>query len=429
MTKVLLIYPYFQTGKNQDILFHPLGIASLSARLLSLGIDVMKLDCTFMTPDEAVETAGAYQADIVGIYAMSTMSKNAFMLLDKIRTINNTCIYVAGGPLPTLYPAKFADAFDFVFRGEAAISFPDFCLEYSKSTSKKAFLKDLEPSCYPGIFSHKNGPMDEAPMHLSEDQLNAQPNPDRSGFDHGIYQRMSEEKGGNKTASIMMTYGCPYHCDFCSKPIYGEWLRYRSMDKIFEEIRDIISLGYDFLWIADDTFTCNEDFLKRFCLRMIMEELDIKWSCLSRVDGMCDGTYALMKRAGCRKVFLGIESGNDRVLKSMGKGTDTSMIRHSVAAFQKYGLSCSGFFIVGYPGETIETIEETFAFALSLGLDQMSFNVPYPLPGSKLFQRLKGLGDDDWDFENETRFLYESEFDEQWLKKRIQETIQSGLPV
>jgi len=120
-------------------------------------------------------------------------------------------------------------------------------------------------------------------------------------------------------------------------------------------------------------------------------------------------------------VYLGIESGNDQVLKMMNKGTNTAMIRKAVEAFKKNSLSCSGFFIVGYPGETEETIKETFAFASSLELDRVSFNVPYPLPGSKLFERVNGVIDDDWDFENETRFLFESKFDVQWLKKMIQE--------
>jgi anaerobic magnesium-protoporphyrin IX monomethyl ester cyclase len=419
---VLLIYPYFQTGKNHDTLLHPIGIAMLSAKLKALGIHAMTLDCTFMTLEEAEGIARIYKPDITGIYVMTTMTKSALILLDKVKESNETCIFVAGGPLPTLYPGKFAEKFDFVFQGEAAISFPDFCMDYSKSQPISKFLVRMDASKYPGIFSEKYGPIDEPVMHLSENEINAQPNPDRSGFDHETYQRRSWERTKKKTASIMMTYGCPHHCDFCSKPIFGDQLRCRTLDKIFEEIRDIISLGYDALWIADDTFTCKEGFLKQFCLRLIREELGISWSCLSRVDPMDEETYQLMKNSGCNKVYLGIESGNNQVLELMNKGTNTNMIRTAVAAYKNSGLACSGFFIVGYPGETVETIEETFSFALSLGLSEVSFNVPYPLPGSKLFERVKGVIDDDWDFENETRFLYESEFDVQWLKMRIQET-------
>ncbi|MBU4440425.1 MAG: hypothetical protein KJ779_12720, partial [Firmicutes bacterium] len=112
----------------------------------------------------------------------------------------------------------------------------------------------------------------------------------------------------------------------------------------------------------------------------------------------------------------------DQILELMNKRTTTNGIRAGVQVFKRNGVDCAGFFIVGYPGETIETIEETLAFSLSLDLEESSFNVPYPLPGSKLYQRVSGISDDDWTIENETRFLYQSEFDENWLKKRIRET-------
>jgi anaerobic magnesium-protoporphyrin IX monomethyl ester cyclase len=152
------------------------------------------------------------------------------------------------------------------------------------------------------------------------------------------------------------------------------------------------------------------------------EKLNITWSCLSRVDTISNETASLMKSAGCSKVYLGIESGNDDVLKLMNKKIDLKKVVKGVETFKNNGISCAGFFIVGYPGETVDTIEETFNFALSLGLDEISFNVPYPLPGSKLYEKVSDISEDDWNFENETRFLYKSDFDEKWLKKRIEET-------
>jgi anaerobic magnesium-protoporphyrin IX monomethyl ester cyclase len=225
----------------------------------------------------------------------------------------------------------------------------------------------------------------------------------------------------------MMTYGCPFSCDFCSKPVFGSQVRYRSLDSVFEEIRDIISYGYDSLWIADDLFTCDERFLNEFCKRLLSEGLKISWSCLSRVDTITDETARSMKIAGCSKVYLGIESGNDEVLEIMNKKIDLKKVVKGVGIFKSNGIKCAGFFIVGYPGETLKTIEETFSFALSLGLDEISFNVPYPLPGSKLFERVSDVSEDDWNFENETRFLYKSDFDEKWLKKRIEETKEEFL--
>jgi len=420
--KVLLVYPYFYTGIKRDQIFPALGIGMLSAVLKEKGLEVMTLDCTFLTQEEALSRAENFNPDIAGFYVMTTLANNAFRLAGKLRELNPACIIAAGGPLPTLYPERFAGRFDLVFRGEAARSFPDFCRDYLNSEDRQMFTKSILPELYPGIYSTGAVCLSSEVEHLPKEEIDAMPVPDRSGFDHEKYQSLGIECSGKKTASIMMTYGCPFSCDFCSKPIFGNKVRYRSLDRIFEEIRDIMSYGYDHLWIADDLFTYNEEFLRGFCERLRAEGIDISWSCLSRVDTISGDTARMMRDAGCSKVYLGIESGSDEVLKLMNKKIDLKKVMSGVETFKSSGIDCAGFFIVGYPGETVETIESTFAFALSLSLDEISFNVPYPLPGSKLFERVSEISDDDWNFENETRFLYRSEFDEKWLKRRIEET-------
>ncbi|KDR96474.1 anaerobic magnesium-protoporphyrin IX monomethyl ester cyclase [Peptoclostridium litorale DSM 5388] len=422
MKKVLMIYPYFSTGIKKDQLFPPLGIAMLSGVLKGMGIEVMKLDCTFLDIDEAVKRAAEFDAQITGIYVMTTLSENALNILKRLRGKRPDSIYIAGGPLPTLYPQRFAEKFDYVFRGEATIAFTKFCSDYMASFEKTGFMEAMDPEEYPGIFSGSG--LESEPVHLEKIEIDSCPIPDRSGFDHEKYQKVSFESTGRKSASIMMTYGCPFSCDFCSKPIFGSCVRFRSLDRVFEEIYDIISYGYDSLWIADDLFTYDMGFLKMFCKRLIREDIGISWSCLSRVDSVTGDIAALMKMAGCKKVYLGIESGSDEVLRLMNKKITPKDVISGVDTFKNSGLECSGFFIVGYPGETVQTIEKTFEFALSLGLDEISFNVPYPLPGSKLYERVSGISDEDWTFENETRFLYESEFDENWLSKRIRQTME-----
>ena len=423
--KVLLVYPYFYTDAKKSQIFPPVGISILSALLKKNGIDVMILDCTFQTTEGAIKKAQECKPDITGIYVMTTLAKNALMLLGKLRELNPESIYVAGGPLPTLYPEKFARIFDYVFRGEAAKSFPAFCGDYFNAADRVEFTKNIDPSMYPGIYSFKTGFIESPAAHLTKEEIDACPLPDRESFDHKKYQEMNLGYSGKKKAFIMMSYGCPFSCDFCSKPIFGSEVRFRSLDRVFEEIRDIISYGYDELWIADDFFTYDVQFLENFCDRLIDEGRPISWSCLSRVDCVDDRIAKVMKSAGCSRVYLGIESGNDDVLKLMNKKINLATVVKGVEIFKNNGIDCVGFFIVGYPGETVETIEETFAFALSLGLDHISFNVPYPLPGSKLYERVSDISDDDWNMEKETRFLYKSEFDEKWLERRIQETYEA----
>ncbi len=229
---------------------------------------------------------------------------------------------------------------------------------------------------------------------------------------------------GSKTTSIITTFGCPFSCDFCSRPVFGNLFRRRNLDSVFDEIGQIRQLGYDSLWIADDNFTLDLEFLQEFCRRIAGR--DITWSCLSRVTGIDEEITRLMKASGCRRVYLGLETGNQDTLTLMKKRATVEEGKNAVRLFHQAGIEVAAFFIVGYPGETLPSIEDTFRFALELPLDSISFNVPYPLPGSQLFERVSKVDKSkDWNVENEVTFLYESEFDPEWLARRIGETMQA----
>jgi anaerobic magnesium-protoporphyrin IX monomethyl ester cyclase len=261
-------------------------------------------------------------------------------------------------------------------------------------------------------------------VHYPESQLGSFPLPNRSDFDHAAYQREWFEKTGTKATSIIVTLGCPYGCEFCSKPIFGNLVPRRDLDAVSAEIDQTQALGYDSLWIADDTFTLNLPYLKEFCRRMVGREMT--WSCLSRADGIEEGTVRLMNEAGCRRVYLGLESGSDATLQLMNKHITVADGINAAGLYHKVGIEVAAFFIVGYPGETTSSIEETFKLALSMPLDEISFNVPMPLPGSNLFERL-GHPDEgkDWTQENEVTFVYPSEIEERWLRRRIEETMRA----
>ncbi|MDP2981825.1 MAG: radical SAM protein, partial [Candidatus Latescibacter sp.] len=133
----------------------------------------------------------------------------------------------------------------------------------------------------------------------------------------------------------------------------------------------------------------------------------------------------VMHRAGCIKVYLGLESGSDDTLALMNKNVTVNDAMNTLDILYREGIKAAAFFLVGYPGETRESMEKTFSFALSFPFDEISFNVPYPLPGSPLYDRVKDFSlEGDWEIENETRFLYRAEFDEQWIKARISETLE-----
>jgi anaerobic magnesium-protoporphyrin IX monomethyl ester cyclase len=422
---VALIYPYFRTFADIQQLFQPLGIAYLGAEIKKMGIPVIQYDCTFEQYDNVINSIVKQKPDIIGIYTMITLSRNTFKMVQSLRKKLPHALFISGGPLPTLYPEQFAKEFDIVFRGECDISFPEFCKDYLENPLKERILKNMSLGNYDGLYISANERKVDVPAkHLSEIEVGKLQTADRSFGKHRKYQEFWKSKTGDKPATIMITKGCPFCCDFCSKPVFGNILRKRSIPDCMNEILYIKSLGYDQLWIADDCFTLDDGFLKNFCHEMIGRKINITWSCLSRVDSLGEEHAELMYKAGCRKIYLGIESGSDKTLSLMKKHFKVKDVSLMVKRINKAKIKIGAFFIVGYPGETVDSINKTFKLSLSLPLDEVSFTVPYPLPGSNLYKKIKGLNlDDDWDFENENKFIFKSQFDEAWLKNEIKNVL------
>jgi anaerobic magnesium-protoporphyrin IX monomethyl ester cyclase len=423
MNKVALVFPYFRTRSATEMLFPPLGLASLSAQLKQRGIETRIFDCTFQTFGQVSKDLLAFQPDIVGVSSMILLSRNTFRFAGFVRERLPEALLVVGGPMPTLYAEQYAGSFDLIFRGEADLSFPDFCQDYFAKHADRKKLYRLELGSYPGLYGHTLDLwVDNPTIHYSEQQIKYFPIPDRSMFDHATYQRVWTEKDASRTTSIMITLGCPFDCDFCSRPVFGHLYRKRDLGKVFEEIEQIKQLGYNQLWISDDNFTLDLALLRQFCERI--HDMDMEWTCLSRVKGIDDEIARLMKTAGCQRVYLGLESGSNETMKLMNKKANVEDGVKAVQHFKQAGMQVAGFFIVGYPGETTASIEQTFQLALSLPLDEISFNVPFPLPGSSLFNRVSGIDPaKDWSMENDVTFVYSTEFDPKWIRRRIQQTM------
>ena len=203
-------------------------------------------------------------------------------------------------------------------------------------------------------------------------------------------------------------------------------MRNRSVSNIVDEVQEIEALGYERVWFADDCFTLNSKHLMAVCEELVRRKVNVGWECLSRVDTMNGEVAAAMKRAGCLRIFFGIESGNDSVLGLMNKRITTAQAEKAVYAAKAAGLKSGAFFIVGYPGESNKTVLDTVRFASRLPLDYLSFTLPYPIPGTPLYERVKdkGVAIEDWEEPKNYhlirhKLLYAAGFSETKLKFAI----------
>lgn len=369
----------------------------MAAYLKQSGVSVEIVDCTFIKQEEALRRIIDSKPKIIGIQSMYSMKEKS---LELAQLLKSHCeLLVAGGALPTTEPEAFLENFDLAVVGEGEQTMLDIVNQFSVSGDFSQ-VKGI-------VYREKDtGQIKKTTSRTLNKDLNTFPNPSRELFDNNAYKKYYSKKFGYTTTAIMSSRGCPFSCDFCSKPVFGNDFRARAASNVVDEIEEVISLGYSRIWFADDCFTLDRERLMGICDEIIGRGLKIAFECLSRVDTLDSETVDKMKQAGCIRMFFGIESGNDSILALMKKQITIAKVRKALFLCKNSGIKAGAFFIVGYPGENDKTVLETIKFASSLPLDYLSFTLPYPIPGTPLYERLSGeLISEEWEEPKNINFV------------------------
>ncbi len=188
---------------------------------------------------------------------------------------------------------------------------------------------------------------------------------------------------------IQSARGCPYSCNYCVKS-FGQKLTYRTSDQIISEIIFLKEkFGIRSLRFIDDTFTVSPRRVMEVCQKMIDHQLNIEWTCLSRTDTLREEMLPLMKRAGCKRIYFGVESGSPKVLKYLDKEMDVQQSLQNLKSCKQHGIETLGFFLVGAPVETDEDFEMSVNYAIDADLDYVVVSAIIPYPGTPFFETLK----------------------------------------
>ncbi|MEA1929026.1 MAG: radical SAM protein, partial [Candidatus Auribacterota bacterium] len=197
---------------------------------------------------------------------------------------------------------------------------------------------------------------------------------------------------------ILTARGCPYSCKFCTtRAYYGHTWRPRKVESIVAELGLMAErYGIRDIGFWDDTFTIQPERVIAICREIIKEELDIEWICLSRVDTVSRDMLAWMKKAGCYQIQFGVESGDEDILRRLGKPVTIRQVRQAFQWCVEEGIEPVAFFMLGNPGETGESLEKTISLSLELPARYASFNIYTPYPGCELFYELRERLPADW---------------------------------
>jgi radical SAM superfamily enzyme YgiQ (UPF0313 family) len=220
--------------------------------------------------------------------------------------------------------------------------------------------------------------------------LDAIPFPDREAVPWNWYLEAWYSR--QPFMNLMTSRGCPYHCSFCLWPqsMYGHRQRFRSVENVISEVRRLVDrYGVRELNIDDGTFTTNRKRVIEFCRRVRKEKFDLIWTCNGRVDTLDDQMLAEMKKAGCKMIRLGVESGSQEVLDKIRKGLTLGQIEDGFRMVKKHGIQALGGFMFGFPYDSRKTVEETIQFAKRLSPDQVQFSISMCYPGTSLYEYAK----------------------------------------
>jgi len=386
-TKILLIRPAPIKEQFGDESFLPLGLAYIAAVLKKQNYDVKVIDQLIgkRKDDEIINFIEKFSPFAIGFTAVTPTVNSAFRLGRQIKQRFKDILLFIGGPHPSALPEEsLNNNFDFVIIGEG------------EETVLDLFKNIGRPENVPGIAFKKNGEIIKTSRREFIKDLDKLPFPARELFPSLKYYKGQEALGSKiPVGSILTSRGCPFSCTFCFKAVFGNRFRARTPENILEEwIYLIKNYNVKEIAIIDDSFTTDVSRVIKFCDLLIKEKLKIRWSCPNgiRIDiGNLD-MLKKMKQAGCYRVALGIESGSQEILNRIGKRTTLKEIQDMVDNCKKVGIKTMGFYMLGNPGETKETMQQTIDFAKKTVTDYAQFLLPIPFPGTKMYEDIKANG-------------------------------------
>ena len=291
---------------------------------------------------------------------------------------------IAGGVHSSIFPKEVAEVpeFDIVVYGEGDITLQEIINKKPLSKIKGIAYKD------------KNNQVKLNPPRPLIEDLDSLPLPAWHLLNPKIYINPKAIARVSPVGTIGTSRGCPFGCTYCNKSVFGRQFRAKSVKRVVDEFELLLKNGFKEVHVWDDMFATDLKRAKQICDEIIKRKLKFSWQleCGVRVNAVDEEFFHKCFKAGCYKVAFGFESGDDYILKTINKGTTTQQARNAVNWAKKAGMETSGFFMLGLPEDTEQTMRKTIEFAKSLNLDYAKGTILVPLPSTKVFEDFEKQG-------------------------------------
>jgi radical SAM superfamily enzyme YgiQ (UPF0313 family) len=397
LADVLLTYSYHlfydqkQVRKMQP--YPPLGTLYAAALLREQGFSVALFDTMLEDPERGFPDAlRRHRPRVVALYednfnflskmCLTRMRQLAYGMMEAAR--HGAAAVVVNGSDASDHTGDYLQhGANFVLTGEA---------EWTLLELAQALMGGAGPDlrAIQGIAYAQDGRVHRtAPRPLTR-HIDGLPMPARDLVNMDRYRDTWRSAHGFFSLNLVASRGCPYHCNWCAKPIYGQTFHLRSAASVAEEMRELKAVyGADHLWFADDVFGLNPHYIPALADAVTRSAAKVPFKMQSRADLMTESNVQALGRMGCQEVWMGVESGSQKILDAMDKGLRVEEVISARERLGRHGIRACFFLQLGYPGEEWDDIRKTIRLVLETRPDDIGVSVSYPLPGTRFYERVR----------------------------------------
>ena len=409
-----LLYDQKQGRKMQP--YRPLGTLYAAAALRAAGFSVVLFDTMLSNPEQGFSAFFTeHNPRVVAIYEddFNFLTK---MCLTRMREVawhiaavanQNAVPVIVHGSDATDHPELFlSNGIDYVLRGEAEQTLVETC---------SALIEGTQTDNICGLVSLGNmGEAAYSDQRLSKNpDWTTFPQPPRDLTDFALYRHAWNDAHGYFSVNMVSSRGCPYRCNWCAKPVSGNKFHLRPAAAVAEEMRQLkAEAGAQHIWFGDDVFALNHNWIQEFAAEVAARHAALPFKIQSRADLMTDQTVAALKSAGCAEVWMGVESGSQKILDAMDKGLRLATVYEARQRLKQVNIRACYFLQFGYPGENWIDLQKTIAFVRSTRPDDIGISFSYPLPGTAFYDRVQAqLGQKrNWADSDDLCIMFQAEY-------------------
>lgn len=422
--KVLLTHGYFiaDDPKEQVIMrpYVPLGILYISAYIEQQGIAHEVFDSTFSSKTEQINYIKQYQPDYIGIYVNLMTKVNVLEIITKLKNhpeLKHIPIILGGPEVRNHVTAFLNHGANIIVLGEGEVSF----YEVINALEKKEKLFNVA-----GISYIQNGEITQTAPRDKIKDIDVLGFPNRKKVNMQLYLDAWKKHHGKNAISISTMRGCPYTCKWCSRAVYGLSYRRRSPAKVVEEMIAIkTAYNPDSLWFVDDVFTVSHKWMQEFAELVTACNVNLPFECITRADRLNEEVLALLQKSGCFRVWIGAESGSQKIIDAMDRRVDVEQVRDMIRLAKKYQIETGTFIMLGYPGEDEKDIEETIHHLKSSNPDYFTITVAYPIKGTELYTQVEPdfTTNLDWTNSSDREIKFKRTYPERYYKFAVSHVV------